>query len=340
MTSPESQAPLVSVVCAWYNRADYLHDTLSGLLGQEGVEYEVIVVNDGSSDGRVAEILDAYRHPRLRVIHQANQGFVAAIRTAIDAARGRYIAIQGAGDVSLANRLSRQADVLDADSQIGIVGCLRQEKVIGGVADGKTVQAGCGRTSPTLDDLLHRSNPFSHGEVMFRRTVYDTVGGYRAYFKFAQDRDLWIRMAVHCRMHVVQEVLYERRTFTQDGVSASKEKILLQQALSNFARQCHHDRIRYGFDFIEKYGTHAGLFRRPSAAYAKTISKLALQSLYLGETSQALDFGARALDEKRTAVSSATYLLAWLASRNGTMRRLIVRALGRHPNSSIWAGKS
>lgn len=336
----EIDRPQVSVVCAWYNRADFISDTLLSLLGQTGVSFEIVLVNDGSSDRRVSEKLSEFRSPLLRVIEQPNAGFVAAIRSAIEAARGEFIAIQGAGDVSLPGRLAAQAAVLRDRPEVGIVGSLRKEVVVGGPADGKSVTAGCRRPTPELKDLVFGSNPFSHGEVMFRRSLYDRVGGYRPFFKFAQDRDLWLRMGEHCGLHVIQEVLYERRSFVHDGVSASKEKLLLQQALSTFARQCYLDRSRYGYDPVDRYGLHAGLFRRPSGAYANFIAKLAIQALFVDHLDDAHFYARRALDEKLTLTTLTTKALISAAGKNSVLRRMMREVLRHHPNSSIWAAKS
>ena len=93
MSSESSVKPLVSVCCAYYNRSEFLRSTINGLLAQDYPNFELVVVNDGSTDPAVRSILDSYQDPRLRVIHQSNTGFVAAIRRAIDESRGQYIAI-------------------------------------------------------------------------------------------------------------------------------------------------------------------------------------------------------------------------------------------------------
>lgn len=98
--------PKVSVVCAWYNRVDYISDTIDSLLAQDYPNFDITIVNDGSPDPLVREVLDNYTNPRLRVIHQENTGFTRAIRRAIDESDRTYIAIQGAGDISLPGRLT------------------------------------------------------------------------------------------------------------------------------------------------------------------------------------------------------------------------------------------
>src|SRR5262245_3000266 len=95
--------PDVSVVMSVYNGADRLHETIESILSQDGVSLELIIVNDGSTDGSEI-VLDKYarREQRLRILHQGNQGLTRALIAGCAAARGEYIARQDAGgDISL-----------------------------------------------------------------------------------------------------------------------------------------------------------------------------------------------------------------------------------------------
>jgi glycosyltransferase involved in cell wall biosynthesis len=328
--------PLVTVVCAWYNRADYITDTLNSLSAQDFESFEIIVINDGSKDERVRKILDDYRDIKLTVIHQENTGFVRAIKKAINISKGEFIAIQGAGDISLPTRLREQAAVLSYDNEIGIVGSKRREVIIGGPADGESVIGGGDILYPNIKNILFGNNPFSHGEVMFRRDLYDKVGGYREFFKFAQDRDLWIRMAPFCKMHVIDKVLYERRAFKEDGIAFSHEKIAIQQAYSSFARQCHFDRKKYGVDYIDIYGMHGGLFRSPQRSYANALAKIAVQSFYFDNPEAGLLYATRAVNEKRTIFSIGMYIVARFIYSLKFVQPIYKWMLGFHPNAKVW----
>ncbi|MDO6567501.1 glycosyltransferase [Alteromonas sp. 1_MG-2023] len=255
----------VSICVAYYNRSEYVKECIQSLLDQDYDSFEVVVVNDGSSDPLTGSFLDEIDDKRLKVIHQENTGFVGAIRTAIESSRGTYVAIQGAGDVSLPLRIKKQADVLDNNPDVGIVSCLFENVVFGGENDGARKKRGYSNCNNiTADDFLAGSNPLGHGEVMFRRSLYDKVGGYRSYFKFSQDLDLWLLMIDHCKVEIIQEYLYERRMFMKDGVSTDGTKQFLQKYLAEFSRQCYHDRNKYGMDLVEQYGLHAGLFKYPN----------------------------------------------------------------------------
>lgn len=262
----------VSICMAYYNRSEYVKECVQSLLKQDYNSFEVIVVNDGSKDPLTGQFLDEIEDVRLKVIHQANTGFVGAMRAAIAASSGEYIAIQGAGDVSLADRIRKQAKILDEKPEVGIVSCLFENVVFGGEKHGERKKRGYENQNITADDFLEGANPLGHGEVMFRRDLYDKVGGYRHYFKFSQDLDLWLLMIDHCKVEIIQEYLYERRKFMKDGVSTDTGKQFLQKYLAEFARQCYRDRKRYGKDFIEGFGVHGGLFKYPNKELSKLIS--------------------------------------------------------------------
>ncbi len=253
--------PKVSVVCAWYNRADYICDTIDSLLAQDYPNFDIIVVNDGGPDPRVREILDSYDDPRLRVIHQENTGFTRAIRRAIDESDSEYIAIQGAGDVSLPGRLAAQVAYLEKRPDFAVVGCRYVNQVKGPNGDGARTPARVRPLEPAARDIM-KGNPFSHGEVLMRRAAYDVVGGYRVFFENSQDKDLWMRMSHRYRLGIVDACHYQRNIFLADGIASDFDKTLKQIAFSRVADLCHHERLRGEIDSVERYGQLA-LMRVP-----------------------------------------------------------------------------
>jgi len=203
--------PEVSVVMSVYNGASHLAATLDSILSQEGVEFEFIVVNDGSKDNS-GQILNEYaqRDSRLRIIHQKNTGLTRALVRGCDAARAKFIARQDAGDISLPGRLARQLVVLDTKPAVVMVSCATRYV---GPSDEElfTVE----RSSEELEEGLRQltidkvRGPSCHGSVMFRRSTYLQVGGYRADFPVAQDLDLWMRLSEVGRCFAMPDVLFQ-----------------------------------------------------------------------------------------------------------------------------------
>ena len=281
--------PKVSVVCAWYNRAVYISDTLDSLLAQDFGDFDIVLVNDGSPDPRVREVLDGYADPRLRVIHQANTGFVGAIRRAIAQSQGEYIAVMGAGDVSLPARLRLQAEALDEDpSLVGLGSSYRNVTVdeTGGFLDAEDFVR---KPIPITRDYILRSHksPFTHGEVMYRRSVYEAVGGYRPTFRFTQDLDLWLRMSRHGPFTLRPELLYERRLFLSDGIQSDLSKYVVQINFANLALECARLYDRKGYDLVDVFGLNAGMMMAPDSFMAGVLSKTALKYLRNGMPEEA-----------------------------------------------------
>lgn len=206
------EKPEVSVVMSVYNGAGSLPATLQSVLSQQGCHFEFIVVNDGSSD-ESGRILDAWaaRDARLRVIHQTNTGLTRALIRGCAEARGEFIARQDCGDVSLPGRLAAQVKCLRAapaavacSCHTGFVGPA-DEWLYDQTIDEARLNAGL----IGADRRLH--GPSHHGSVMMRSKAYRDVGGYRAAFYFAQDLDLWTRLAEVGPFKVVGECLYQAR---------------------------------------------------------------------------------------------------------------------------------
>lgn len=222
--------PKVSVVCAWYNRADYIEATLNSLLDQDFDSYEIIIVNDGSPDPRVKRILDAYKDPRLKVFHQKNSGFVSALSKAIELSCGEFIAIQGAGDISYRERIGKQYDYLIRNPKVGALGA--------GYAVSSQSSSLLRYRKPLAKreaKELSRGVPFTHGTVMYRRTIYQLAGGYDPRFKYCSDWELYFRILKISKIEGIDKILYKKIEF-DDGFSFDPQKKLIQYEYSLKAR--------------------------------------------------------------------------------------------------------
>ena len=114
--------PVVSVVISVFNAGALLPQAMRSVLDQEGVDFEIVVVDDGSTDGS-GEALDRYARedPRVRVLHQENAGLTKALIRGCSQARGELIARQDVDDVSLPGRLEKQARLLRSDPSLAMV---------------------------------------------------------------------------------------------------------------------------------------------------------------------------------------------------------------------------
>jgi glycosyltransferase involved in cell wall biosynthesis len=217
--------PEVSVVMSVYNGAPDLAPTIDSILSQQGVDFELIVVNDGSSD-QSGQILNEYaqRDSRLRIIHQENAGLTRALIRGCDVARGEFIARQDAGDFSLPGRLKSQVALLREHGDCVLVSCWTE--FIGPQGEFLYTVRGTGAASSPINILSKETElgvidgPTSHPSTMFRTKQYFQCGGYRSEFYCGQDWDLWYRLASLGTFCTLQKTLCICR-FTLGSVSSS-----------------------------------------------------------------------------------------------------------------------
>ncbi len=211
------ESPRVSVVMGVRNGGATLASTIESVLNQEGVDLEMIVVDDGSTDATSQVLASlARRDRRLRVLSRAGRGLTESLIEACQSASGDFIARQDAGDWSLPGRLQRQAACLMAHPEASL--CSSHVRCL--VAEGATVRVNAPDPASLADGL---TGPAIHGSVMMRRSCYQKAGGYRNAFYYAQDIDLWSRMVELGSHQVIPEVLYEA-TLTPGSISGSRRR--------------------------------------------------------------------------------------------------------------------
>lgn len=199
------RSPIVSVISGYYNRESLVFDSLQSVLDQSFRELELIVFDDCSTDATFDRLREfANQDDRVRIFrNEVNLGFTKSMNLHLRAAIGKYVAVHGSGDNSHPDRLRKQVDFLEAHGPFAVVSC----KVKNVHSNGSVTVSDKGNGEITHADLLH-SNRFFHGEVMYRRQVFEELGGYREVFRVAADYDLWLRMTKTYSAYVLPDVLY------------------------------------------------------------------------------------------------------------------------------------
>lgn len=174
------------------NAGAYLAPALASVLAQTFTDFELIIVNDGSTDNSW-EIIEAraQEDSRIRAFRQAGQGLVPTLNRGLAKAKGRYLARMDSDDICLPQRLESQVAELDARPGLGVVGCAvltinQQGEIIGQ----QTYPHGQG-----LQKRLLRGSLLCHPAVMGRTELFRQAGGYRAYYQHCEDYDLWLRLS-------------------------------------------------------------------------------------------------------------------------------------------------
>ncbi|MHB9155901.1 MAG: glycosyltransferase family 2 protein, partial [Endomicrobiales bacterium] len=186
------KTPSITVILPVFNGARYLGSAIESILGQSFTDFELLIINDGSTDAsdRVAR---SYRDPRIRIIdNESNLGLIASLNRGIELARGEYIARQDADDLSLPDRFLVQKETLDGRSDTALVGSWalvidEQGKVNG--MERKPFQP------LVIKWRLLFTNCFTHTSVMCRTAVLRAVNGYDKNMVHTEDYDLWSRIA-------------------------------------------------------------------------------------------------------------------------------------------------
>lgn len=197
--------PKISVILPVYNAGRFLSPAIQSILDQTFADFELIIINDGSTDDSAA-VIGSFVDPRIRVITQSNQGLRASLNTGLDQARGQYIARMDQDDISMPERLVQQADFLDVHPDHVLVGAtyayIDEEDRIVGVFPALLDDAEIKRE-------LYTKSPFGHGTVMLRASAL-RQGGYRYAQEAAhfEDFELWLRFAAAGKYANLPEVLY------------------------------------------------------------------------------------------------------------------------------------
>lgn len=219
--------PKVTVLMSVFNDEKYLMKSIDSILKQTYKDFEFLIVNDGSTD-RTTEILKKYRDPRIRIIDNGkNIGLTKSLNKGLEASRGRYIARQDADDISDPYRIEKQVNALEENRLLGLVSSFF--KIID--EKGRTLRT---VKVPTEEEDILKSilnyNPFCHGSAMFRKEPIERFGGYREFFKYAQDYDLWLRISERYEVRNMGEVLYEWRK-SKESISDRKRIEQCQYAM-------------------------------------------------------------------------------------------------------------
>jgi len=209
--------PIVSVILPVYNGETHLVECIESVLNQTYKNLEFIIVDDASTDDTPIILQDySKRDSRIIVIrHKVNKKQTVSANTAIKNAIGKYLARMDADDVALPQRFAKQAQFLEDNPQIGMVGSWFN--TING--NGKIIETIRTKQSPEfLGWNLLFDTSFGHSTVMMRKNIVEEVGYYRS--PEAEDFDLWSRINRVSKVANLPEILQKRRVW--DGQLALK----------------------------------------------------------------------------------------------------------------------
>jgi glycosyltransferase involved in cell wall biosynthesis len=196
--------PLVSVVIPAYNSARTVGATITSVLAQTMTDVEVLVVDDGSTDG-TGEAARGIHDSRVRVLQQENGGVAAARNAGIHAASGEYVGLLDADDLWLPHKLERQLAVLRERPDV--------HAVHSGTAwvddDLRILRVRCCQPSSDvlLDTLMFRNMPHNMGTMLVERAMFTEMGMFDTSLTILEEWDMHIKCARHCNIYGIAEPL-------------------------------------------------------------------------------------------------------------------------------------
>ena len=213
----------MSVVMTVFNGEEYLNESLRSLLNQVMEDWDLVVVENGSSDS-TAEILSKYTDPRIRVINlPENIGRTPALNVAVVNASAEYVAVLDADDLSHPLRLKQQIEFLDAHPDVGLVGSWAE------FIDEVGLFVSLKKSPISHQEIVQAMatrNPIVHSTTMFRRDLMSRIGGYDETLVYAQDFGMLLEFARISRIAVIPEILCSWRMLNNSMTYAVESTII------------------------------------------------------------------------------------------------------------------
>lgn len=206
--------PKISVIIPTYNRSDLLREAIASVLIQSCQDFEVVVVDDGSTDDTRA-VVRSFNSPKISYFFQENCGRSAARNTGIRLAGGEYIAFLDSDDIFMPNKLELQAGFLDENDSYGMV--YSYAKNVDEDGQYLTHHYDGDLSGVIYPDMLFIKNNFiTTPTVMVRSKILSEVGGFDVRMHMCEDLDLWRRIARKYKVMQLTEFLAHIRIRVQE----------------------------------------------------------------------------------------------------------------------------
>jgi glycosyltransferase involved in cell wall biosynthesis len=215
---------VISVIIPTYNRLDLLEEALRSVLAQSLPPREIIVADDGSTDGtpgRVEELAAA--NPALRFLRLEHRGFPGRARNeGVRAARGRYLTFLDSDDLWKPEKLQKQLAFLAANPGVRV--CHTRERWLRGGREVSQAGQGHRRSGDIFSDALKKCI-IGPSTVMLERTLFDELGGFREDLEIAEDYELWLRLCAREQVGYIDDALTIKRAGHDDQLSEKYSQI-------------------------------------------------------------------------------------------------------------------
>ncbi len=240
-SSPFNREPDVSVLMSCYNASRWLHEAIDSVLAQTHSNFELILINDGSTD-ETWNIIQNYqdRDQRIVALSKQNTGLADSLNVGLSKAKGAWIARLDADDFCEPMRLEQQLDFVRNHPEVVLLGAGFVE--IDEAGRSIKTQLYPSRHRKLLRHMERSQRFFPHSSAFFSRQLARDVGGYNPLFRKTQDRDLWFRFAERGEIACLADCLVRVRKHMAQ-ISKSTEGVP-QLVYGTAASVCHFLRIQ------------------------------------------------------------------------------------------------
>lgn len=240
MTEPHA-APVVSVIMPVFNTSDYLAQAIESVLSQTLADFELVIVDDGSTDDSMAIAARYVRTDRrVRVIRNPNKGLSRARNQGVEAARGDFMAALDSDDVALPDRLSLQVAFLVRHPECVVLG--GQVDLVDPEGSPIAPMSVCLHHDDIMTQLLQgRGSAIVQPSAMFRRSAVLAAGGYDERLDTAEDLDLYLRLAERGVLANLPHTLLRMRRHP-DSLTAGYDTLKARSVKSEVIRRAYRRR--------------------------------------------------------------------------------------------------
>ena len=263
--------PLVSVIMKSYNHEKFLAECIESVLGQDFGDFELIIVDDASTDAS-RQIIDSYAAKDLRIqviFHEFNKGISKTVNDGIDAARGQFVAQIDSDDVWVADKLTKQLAVLERDEDL-IVWSEGELIDHAGRSIGKSFSESCGgvskkKTGDIFQDLV-KGNYILGSTVLYKKTNLGEIR-YDESLMYINDFKFYLELARQHQFHYIAEPLAKYRLHSSNVLTGTSSEVMKRRQIAKreYATILEESIRQYDHEITPKtkanmYASLAGLY--------------------------------------------------------------------------------
>jgi len=217
--------PKISVLITVFNHENYLKSSIESILSQDYKNFEIVVVDDGSTDSS-KKIINKFKDKRIKkIFFKKNKGRTKCLNYGLKKCNGQYIAIQDADDISKKTRLKKQYAFFENNSNCALLGssyCLIDKK-------NKIIETRIMKNSFNLKNKLFFNNLIAHSTVMFRKSIISKVGNYPEKYIYAQDYAFYLKVLTKYKIFLLTDNLLNLRVNHDSMTSRLNKTFLIQK---------------------------------------------------------------------------------------------------------------